>query len=116
MIKEFTNLNGGIKKLSEKIDRGLLNDMCRPEKYVLTIFYRPARELMYKGKKAIYQICEFRDTNRPFVIVHGYKRSEAYLKEEGLAVEVEPVEEKEKKDLERVLKKVTNADWPINFW
>lgn len=114
MIKEFTRLGGGIEKLSEATDIGLGFRNCEIHRF--TAFYHPAKELMYRGKQVVYQICEMSDTDKPFILIPGYKRSEAYLKGEDLAVKVEPVEEREKKGLKEVIKKVINADWEVSFW
>ena len=118
MLKEFKNFGGGIVRLAEKAEDVFGGESDGESLFSSIAIERPAAEIAYKGRRVIYQVCEFSDDSTPLVIVPGYRTSRvrAHQVYGYLIAMVEPVKKEEQEGLERVIKKLTDARWSIKFW
>ena len=133
-ITEFSGLNGHVNSdMYPDVDIG----GERISKDKITGIYKPAEEISYKNKKVLYSIVELNCGGEGFILVPGYKASEPYLKEEifdvdmgerlgdekilysprkELTCKIEIINKKDRRNIERLIKRVTKRDLPVNIW
>lgn len=138
MEREFSGIEGRVLKLREMTGEEFGGE---PEFNNFHSTFYPAKMFFYKDEKVIYQINRMSDCDWAEIIVPGYVKSEPYEKvdkdnldfgdkpgqerimdEKVTAVMVAPVQEKERKELEKIVRKAAERDfkmrvkYSVRFW